>query len=315
MVSMERTDKTAEQKQRRAEYLRGKIVRAQDELSALVQPSAAAHAAENTEQVLTLSSEQGGQFKDLNVLIAVPCFNGSIGWRSVVSLVELTRSLSSAGIRCQTQFVVDSLITRARNFLASVAAYHTDKGRGYTHIFFQDADVSFQPEDVQKMLAANKPICALPYALKTINWTRIAEAARNGIAAENLPEFGGFPNLNSDAPFAVNQPAGVRHAATGAMLIKVEVLKALADAHPERKYKPNLREFNPRLEWHHDFFRVGICPETKVYLSEDYQFCADAALLGFRTFVLPTARTLHTGTFDHILNMAAIASLGGKRAA
>jgi GT2 family glycosyltransferase len=45
-------------------------------------------------------------------------------------------------------------------------------------------------------------------------------------------------------------------------------------------------------------------------VGEDYFFCNEARRLGFETHVLPQARTTHTGSYDYVLNMPAIASLG-----
>ena len=88
------------------------------------------------------------------------------------------------------------------------------------------------------------------------------------------------------------------------MLISVEVLKALAAAYPERKYKS--ASTYQHLERVHDFFRVGIHDEE--YYSEDFEFCRDALGLGFQTFILP-AKTEHTGSFTFVMDMAAVGSL------
>jgi hypothetical protein len=44
--------------------------------------------------------------------------------------------------------------------------------------------------------------------------------------------------------------------------------------------------------------------------GEDYFFRNEARRLGFEVHVLPQARTVHTGSYDFVLNMPAIASLG-----
>jgi hypothetical protein len=57
-----------------------------------------------------------------NLLIALPCFGGLVHYRTVNLLMGLTGCLSKAGIPHQTRFTAnESLITRARNYLASVA--------------------------------------------------------------------------------------------------------------------------------------------------------------------------------------------------
>jgi len=87
-----------------------------------------------------------------NVLIGVPCFGGSIQHTTVNMLMSLSSSLSNAKIPHQTHFIAgESLITRARNHLASVATFSNDSaGRPFSHLLFIDADISFHPECVSK---------------------------------------------------------------------------------------------------------------------------------------------------------------------
>src|SRR6266404_1935512 len=73
-----------------------------------------------------------------NLLIAVPCFGGNIQYRTVSLLIGLTGCLSKAEIPHQIHFIAsESLITRARNHLASVAAFsHDSFGRLFSHLLF-----------------------------------------------------------------------------------------------------------------------------------------------------------------------------------
>ena len=243
------------------------------------------------------------------MLIGVPCFGGAVQYRTVSLLIGLTGCLSKAEIPHQIHFIAnESLITRARNHLASIAAFsHDSFGRPFSHILFVDADVYFEPQYVFRMLDAKVPIIALPYSRKSLDLYQIAEAAKRGISPEHLASFGGHPAFNADKDFVVgDQPSPVRNAATGAMLISVEVLKAIAATYPERKYKS--AGTYQHLERVHDFFRVGIHDEE--YYSEDFEFCRDALGLGFQTFILP-AKTEHTGSFTFVMDMHAVGALRG----
>src|SRR6266849_821895 len=246
-----------------------------------------------------------------NVLIRVPCFGGNIQYNTVNLLMSLSSSLSNAKIPHRTHFVAgESLVTRARNYLASVATFSNDgAGRPFSHLLFLDADISFHPEYVFKMLKANRPIVALPYARKSLNWRCIAEAAKR-VPPESLPVFVGDPVFASDSSFAVDdKPVPVRAAGTGAMLISVEVFRAFVAAHPDRKYRyQSVFHCNsPHPDWNYDFFRTEILEDN--FLSEDYAFCEESARLGFSTFLLPLAITKHTGSFDYVMDMAAVGSL------
>jgi hypothetical protein len=241
-----------------------------------------------------------------NLLIGVPAFGGQIHTTTATLLLDLGKVLP---IPHTTFFLAgESLIPRARNHIASIAAFGKDgAGREFSDLLFLDSDLSFRPEYVLQMLKCDLPIVALPYARKSFNWKFICEAAKHGIRPEHLDNFGGMANLGVEKEFAISEsPAEVKHAATGAMLIRTSVLKALAEAH-QRRYRPNCDFGEPRLEFHHDFFRVGV--RRGVYVSEDYSFCEDAAELGFKTHILPAAKTFHHGSMSFPMDMSAVAAV------
>lgn len=251
-----------------------------------------------------------------NILIAVPCFGGSLHYRCANTLLQLDRALGEKGINRTIRFIGnDALVCRVRNRFANIAAFDTDSaGRKFSHLLFLDSDIGFDAFHIFAMLEANKPIVALPYAAKSINWRNVGEAARRGASPEQLPQYAGAPVFNSDRPFATNEITPIKHAGTGAMLIQVAALGAMADKLPERRYKMCAGEIESRGTKETeavDFFKVGIYPGTSTYLSEDYYFEEDARRLGFETFLIPFAQTLHVGSHEFTMNLQAVASLGG----
>src|SRR5690348_8983966 len=156
-----------------------------------------------------------------NLLIGVPCFGGSIDHATANMLMVLSRLLDREKISHTVLFVVnESLIPRARNYLASVAAFSKDHaGNAFNSLLFIDADLSFEPHWVLEMLKCQLPIVALPYSRKSLNWNFIAEAADgHGINPRHLAGFGGSANFAIDANqvFEIGlKPVQVRHAATG----------------------------------------------------------------------------------------------------
>jgi hypothetical protein len=246
-----------------------------------------------------------------NLIIGIPCYAGAVDHLTVNTLLSLSRLLDREEIPHTVIFVAnESLIPRARNFLASIAAFSNDSsGKPFSHLLFIDADISFDPRWVLEMLKCELPIVALPYTRKSLNWSFIATAARHGIAAEELMGFGGAPNFGIDANqvFEVGpKPVQVRHAATGAMLIDTEVFRVLAEAFPEKRYKPNLT-YQPSLEFHWDFFPVRV--RKGVYLSEDFAFCEDAADRGFPTFILPQCKTFHAGSAVYPMDLSKVTAV------
>jgi hypothetical protein len=258
-------------------------------------------------QGVVTKSEVDVPHPSTNILIGVPCFGGLVQHQTANLLMSLSSSLLNAKIAHQTHFVGgESLITRARNYLASVAAFSNDSaGRPFSHLLFIDADICFHPKYVFKMLKANLPIVALPYSRKSLNWKCIAEAAKM-VSSESLPYFAGDPAFVSRSSFAMDdKPVRVRAAGTGAMLISVEVFKAFVISHPDRKYRVDPK-YGTKSHWNYDFFRTEILQDD--LLSEDYAFCEESSRLGFGTFLLPLAVTRHTGSFDFVMDMSAVAS-------
>lgn len=250
-----------------------------------------------------------------NILIAVPCFGGSLHYRCANTLLQLDRALGEKAINRTIRFIGnDALVCRVRNRFANIAAFDADSaGRKFTHLLFLDADIAFDAFHIFTMLEADKPIVALPYAAKSINWRNVGEAARRGTSPEALPQFAGIPVFNSDRSFATDKITPVKHAGTGAMLIQVAVLRTMAERLSDRRYKMCAGEIEAsgtkRTEAV-DFFKVGIHPDTREYLSEDYFFEEDARRLGFETFLIPWGQTLHVGTHEFTMNVQAVASLG-----
>lgn len=296
---MDTRQRTSEQTEKRAAYLRSKIERAQAELESLGQPS---------------TRPATGP----RILVATPTHTGGIEYKTAISLMNLAERLRSAGIPHEFQFIGgSSIITLVRNYFANRVAFDTDRyGQPFDALLFIDSDVSGFEDGIVKLIDADLPIAALAYSLKAVNWKRVARAVHAGVAAEHLPEFAGEPVLGMHGPIDVNKFTKVSHAATGAMLIQAKVLRALAEAHkddPKWRYRVHEAFYfgNPLPKnREHDvaFFQMDTDPQTGFFRSEDYFFCDAARELGFETHVLPNVRTQHTGSYSFALNMPALAA-------
>lgn len=253
--------------------------------------------------------------KRSNLLISVPVYGGLLHFKCTSSLLNLARYLTEKEVAHRFQFISnDALIPRIRTRFANIALYDRDRhGRAFTHLLFIDADISFEARNAYEMLKADKPIVALPYSTKGINWYAVAQAARQGAPPETLPQYAASPCLNYSAqPLSMTEASPVRHAGTGAMLIQTAVFAKLAQEHPERKYKmcaAEIAERGTNLTEAFDFFPIGVYPETAEYLSEDYYFIEDARKSGFETYILPWAVTDHIGSYEYKANLPAIANL------
>ena len=102
----------------------------------------------------------------MNILIATPCYGGLVTHNYLNSIVYLKDAFYKYGINCTVYTLGnESLITRGRAFYVALMLSNPQ----FTHLFFIDADISFNPDSVIRMLMANKDVIAGIYPKKNIN--------------------------------------------------------------------------------------------------------------------------------------------------
>jgi hypothetical protein len=196
----------------------------------------------------------------------------------------------------------ESLVTRGRNTLV---ARFMDVPEA-THLLFADADITFQPAQVLRMLRFEQDVVAGMYPLKMREWS--AEAitrVRDGEGLETAPlRYVGAPCTGSER---VEQDGFVTadYAGTGFMLIRRAALARMMEAHPELHYAAaHDRAMANPSKHQYALFDCMIEPETKHYLSEDYTFCRRWRALGGRIWLDTQSPLVHTGGHDFIGNPA-----------
>jgi hypothetical protein len=157
----------------------------------------------------------------------------------MAAIIELDRLFNNKSIAHNISLIWnESLVTRARNRFANTAAFDTDGvGRKFSHLLLIDSDVTFDPQDILKMLEADKPICALPFARKNVQWPQIAEAARLGVPDCLLENFVGDPCINHSKPIGLDGIQQIGQTGTACMLINTKIFHAMAEKHPDWKYR------------------------------------------------------------------------------
>jgi hypothetical protein len=197
----------------------------------------------------------------------------------------------------------DSLITRARNTLLGRFMARADA----THILFIDADIGFEPEQVDRMLRAGLPLVAGTYPLKVLHWDdAVPGRMRQGEAlASAALLYVGEACQGEEAERAGDFVTAVS-AGTGFMLIRREVIAAMAAAYPETRYR-QVDAYAPgsaREQDQHALFDCVIAPESGTYLSEDFTFCRRWRAIGGKVWLDTVGRLTHTGMHDFAGNPA-----------
>jgi hypothetical protein len=204
-----------------------------------------------------------------SILFCTPCYGGMLTAQHFQSCMNLKENLVQVGLA--HDWLIgwnESLVHRARNEMTA-SFLETD----HSHMMWLDADIAFEPDDVARLWNLDAQIAVGFYAMKRAN---------NPIAAwreGKLVDLGECPK----EPFAVD------YAGTGFMLIKREVVTALAMK--ARKYT------GPQGQ------RIPLLYETPVvgdvFESEDYNFCRKAREAGFEVIGDPAIKLGHIGQFRY----------------
>lgn len=212
------------------------------------------------------------------IFIATPSHDHKFHAGYVYSLLRL---VATQRYELRISKVGGAGVARARNNMAEeFLAARTAAGEPYDYYFAIDADITFEPDHVARILAHDLPIVCGLYSLKQHNvaWC-----------------------INTLADSIPDDEAGrqkVAASGTGFMCIKREVFERMILAYPEIAYTDDLEEARGRVRW--DFFSMGV--HKGRYLSEDWFFCHRARELGYDVWVDTTFHLMHEGIIGFPIN-------------
>ena len=214
-----------------------------------------------------------------NVFFATPCYGGLVTDQFFLSMFRASQTLMRHGINFRvTTLRNESLIPRARNILTAMFL-ESD----CTHLLFIDADIEFQPDDVLRALAYDKPILAGAYPKKTL-------------PVQYAINFK-FQDTTHKQLRVENGAVELLDASTGFFLIKRETIEKMMQAYPELHYR-NDSNIDPKLNRYcYALFDTMIDPTDNRYLSEDYTFCRRWQALGGEIWLDPNTKLNHVGSY------------------
>lgn len=214
-----------------------------------------------------------------NVFFATPCYGGMLTDQYFLSMFRMSQVLMQHGINFRiTTLRNESLISRARNILTAMFL-----DSNCTHLMFIDSDIEFQPEDILRALAYDKPIIAGAYPKKAL-------------PVQYAINFK-FVNPETRQIRVENGAVEVLDASTGFFLIQRETVEKMILAHPELHYR-NDSNIDPKLNKHcYALFDTMIDPDDNRYLSEDYTFCRRWQKMGGEIWLDPNTKLNHVGSY------------------
>lgn len=222
-----------------------------------------------------------------HLVIGTPCFGGMVCMEYTESVLALKDLCNKLDIKLTCMFLGnESLIQRGRNKIT-----HYFLKTDSTHLMFIDADQGFRPNDIIRMIQADKDIIGGPVPMKGINWDRVREGVLNGYPS--LEKLTGHFNINTlpghemvdpDIPFQV------RHIGTGFMLINRRVFEGLLP-YVGWYFTPSEKEQKV-----YDFFKVQNV--NNELLSEDYNLCFMNSQIGGTNWVAPWCVISHNGNYS-----------------
>ena len=251
--------------------------------------------------------------------VLTPCY-GSLCFVNYVQCIIATKELlKSYNIEMCIEFCRnDSLVSRARNNLVAKAMNDPTM----THMLFIDADITWDPVDVLKLLIADKSLAGGVYPIKYYDWSKLTKD-KNGQYDPNIidkwldiKKKSQFNNTISDEymiqhrmlRYNVNYNdnvlsieanlARVKHLATGFMMFKRGVIEQMAVAYPKTKYTDDVGFLKgSENNFAYALFDCGV--EDDHYYSEDWLFCHRWTKMGGNIYINVTINLTHTGNEDY----------------
>lgn len=232
-----------------------------------------------------------------HIMIATPAYGGNVKIQYMESILRTNLALQRRGVSYDFRGHANAEIVAARNFLASVM-YERPQ---YTHLLFVDADMSFHPASVEKLLDAGKPLIGCIYPKKDINFGALAAALTKQPPDEALASAFRFVVRHGAGARSVQVTQGmcsVLGVGMGLTLIERRVFtEMLAKGKITRSEKHDLGPDGLQGPLLGFFDRLE---SADSYLSEDFSFCERwIKLCGGEVFALAAEKISHIGDFTY----------------
>jgi hypothetical protein len=225
------------------------------------------------------------------ILIATPCYGGLVTDHYLISLLALTRLLDGNAIEFDVRTISDSLITRARNAMASAFLNEAS----FTHLLFIDADLGFDPAALLRYLSFDKDVVCGVYPLKRLD---VASLRASSAPTDEIAEAASYLYSSTLSVSDDNRPENgflrAEYGATGFMLIARSVVERMAESYPELRYGAD-HAVSAGAGAKYAFFDTMVADGA--FLPEDYSFCKRWRAIGGEIWIDLASRFSHVGGY------------------
>lgn len=233
------------------------------------------------------------------VIVGTPCFGGLVSQNYALSLLGLMASCYGSEVDFSAILLGhEALITRGRS---TIVGMFMDNPAA-THLLFVDADISFDPDSVMRMLGFDKEFVAGMYPAKATDWERMPldGETRQEASLAYVGELCAGDALRVDRGFATATYAG-----GGFQLIKRSVFRRMFEAYPQLKYE-KIDTFTKHPPSGNRYALFDCMIEDRTYLSEDFSFCKRWRAIGGEIWLdLRSRLGHHSGAYNYCGNAEA----------
>lgn len=231
---------------------------------------------------------------EIKLFVATPCFGNQVFSNYMLDVMNLDHACQDWGVGFDFILVGNlPILTLARN---TCVKHFLDTD--FTHMLFLDADISFSPLNIKRLLDFDKDICCSAYPKKTIIWEKLLGKTFNTIPEMERATLDYAYNATSKAE---NNFVEARNAGTGVMLLKRTVFEQMIEAYPELKFNPNYKKGNSPADDKnlYGFFDTMIDPDNKEYHVDDNAFCKRWTDIGGKIYVDAGFPVTHIGQYHY----------------
>lgn len=235
---------------------------------------------------MRLTNEQAHFLRQQRICVGLPLYGGTLQGQTFQSLLPFFTGAAQLGMTATIRTVTNlSNIDAARNLIT--ADFLSDTAA--THLLWVDADMSFDPDDIYRLILHDKDVIGGMYPTKSFPPRYCAQVLREAAGSN------GWNTRDGLVPVA--------RLGMGFTLIKRSVIEKMIAAHPERKFTDSNRTL-------HALWATGL-DEARNWVGEDYRFCDLWRRIGGEVWADPNMVVNHIGQFNFSADrQRLLASLG-----